>query len=897
MPNRAICVLLAVFAAVGLAASSANAEFVPGGTVDLGSEFLQRTDGAAPGDLLAYEGSAAGAGAASAGDVNGDGVPDLIFGSYGADNNGRSNSGSAYIRFGPVTPGIVSLADPAAPPGIRIDGASPGEQAGWAVNAAGDFNGDGLGDVLVGAPSVGGSSLLGGAAYIVFGRTTPGTIDLASLGSAGVVLRGQGDVFGEGNSVNSAGDVNGDEIADVIIGAASSAPKARSGAGSAFVIYGTRTPPASIDLANIQPSQGFRIDGPAASGNTGGSVSGAGDINGDGFDDVLVGVPSIDGTYPTGPSGRVYLVFGGRGYLDLDSFGATDGVRINGPTGYSTAGYQVSRGGDLNADGVPDLLIGAPAASARSDYIVFGEPSLPATIELGSLVSDGRGTQMKGAFGPIVRAGDVNGDGVADVIVGSAIQNARGAATGAAFVVFGGFGAELLDLASLGERGVRINGATATSYTGQAVAGVGNIDGTGADDVLVGAFGTGYNGSNSGSAYIVNPQPANLRAEKIAAPEEASPGDIVYFTIAAINDGPGGATKVQSVDTLPPGFVVQAIKPSQGTCEDPVGSVLRCDLGTIAAGAGAIVVVRGAIAASASGTLRNTVTVSGPSGEGPSAEASVRIKPGGGGGDSKLVVEKTADQSVAYVGEPLGYTVTIRNSGTKASDDLILVDIFSAKVKVVEATLPGGSCRVIRLILCRGQPLAPGKSVEARVVAIPLSVGELGNAAAAIGDLASVSLPIPEKAVLLGLPNIDLRKVKVKPERPRLKLKLTPPKRVSVAGATVPYRLAVSARRHEALNVKVCDWPQAGLHIVEAPGGELRGPSVCWHFKKLPLGATRVFHLRARIDPGFPGGRLVDRATAVATEARARPARALIFVPGGPSCRVAETDPVATASC
>ena len=158
MASRTLSVLIAGLVSTSFAAIPASADFSPGGTVDLGSEFLQHTDGAAAQDLLAYEGSSAGAGAASAGDVNGDGFPDLIIGSYGADNNGRSGSGSAYIRFGPVTPGVVSLANPAAPPGIRIDGAAPGEQAGWVVNGAGDFNGDGLGDVLLGAPSVGGSS-------------------------------------------------------------------------------------------------------------------------------------------------------------------------------------------------------------------------------------------------------------------------------------------------------------------------------------------------------------------------------------------------------------------------------------------------------------------------------------------------------------------------------------------------------------------------------------------------------------------------------------------------------------------------------------------------------------------------------------------------------------------
>lgn len=148
------------------------------------------------------------------------------------------------------------------------------------------------------------------------------------------------------------------------------------------------------------------------------------------------------------------------------------------------------------------------------------------------------------------------------------------------------------------------------------------------------------------------------------------------------------------------------------------------------------------------------------------------------------------------------------------------------------------------------------------------------------------------------LPNLDTREVQVEPQRPLLKLSLTPPRRVSAAGATVPYRLTVSSHRRDALNVTVCDRPGVGLHVVAAPGAAQKRPGkACWQLKKLPVDRARAFTLRVRIQPGFPGGRLFDQAFAHATTARADPQRAVIIVPGHPSCRIVESNPVATASC
>lgn len=445
------------------------------------------------------------------------------------------------------------------------------------------------------------------------------------------------------------------------------------------------------------------------------------------------------------------------------------------------------------------------------------------------------------------------------------------------------------------------------NYAGQAVAGVGNIDGKGADDVLVGAFGTGYNGPNSGSAYIVNPQPANLRVKKIAAPEEASPGDVVDFTIAAFNEGPGGATKVQAVDTLPPDFVVQGFKPSQGTCEEPAGQVLRCDLGTIAARAGAIVVVRG----------------DRPFRLGHHAQHGHRLRA------ERRRTERRGEREDQIRRRR---ERTWRREQPRRDEDARPRHRLCRRAARLHGHDPqhghegerrthprrhllgqgeGGRSHLAGRQLQDRPPdhlprrsARPGKEVDARVVAIPLGVGELGNAAAAIGDAASVHLPLPERQVLQTLPNVDVSKVAVesaqshrKPRRPVLKLRLTPPRRVSKAGAEITYRLTVSAHRHDAHNVTVCDRPGARLRIVEAPGGRKVGAGACWRINQLRVDHSRVFTFRVRIDPGFSNGELHDHATATAADARARPDHALIIVLGRSSCRVATSNPVAIASC
>ncbi|KIE06305.1 FG-GAP repeat protein, partial [Candidatus Jidaibacter acanthamoeba] len=186
--------------------------------------------------------------------------------------------------------------------GFKINGAVVGGNAGHAVSSAGDINGDGIADLIIGAESV---NYPAGASYVVFGSKTPfaSSINVSDLdGSNGFRLNGaSGD--NAGISVSRAGDINGDGIDDLIIGAY----RANSNAGASYVVFGSKTPfSSSINLSGLDGSNGFKLNG-AASDSAGNSVSSAGDINGDGIDDLIIGAPNGNSN-----TGGGYVVFGSK---------------------------------------------------------------------------------------------------------------------------------------------------------------------------------------------------------------------------------------------------------------------------------------------------------------------------------------------------------------------------------------------------------------------------------------------------------------------------------------------------------------------------------------------------------------------------------------------------------
>ena len=459
--------------------------------------------------------------------------------------------------------------------GFIIQGDTASDLAGFSVASAGDVNGDGFADLIVGAPYGDDGGLYAGEAYVVFGKSTGfGTavvlggvsrqvIDLTSLSATdGFII--QGDTAGDqaGRSVASAGDVNGDGFADLIMGA----PFGDDGgnaAGEAYVLFGksagfgTTVNTAGfnrqvIDLTSLSASGGFIIQGDTAGDQAGFSVASAGDVNGDGFADLIVGAPYGDDG--GNAAGEAYVVFGkstgfgtavvlggvSRQVIDLTSLSATQGFIIQGDTALDQAGGRysgVASAGDVNGDGFADLIVGANRGDdggidAGEAYVVFGKAAGFGTtvstagfnrqvIDLTSLsasdgfIIQGDTTGDQAGFS-VASAGDVNGDGFADLIVGApglGVAGVNQLVTGEAYVVFGksagfgtvdGTGRAVIDLTSLSAtEGFIIQGDSDRDQAGISVASAGDVNGDGFADLIVGARFGDDGGNGAGEAYVL----------------------------------------------------------------------------------------------------------------------------------------------------------------------------------------------------------------------------------------------------------------------------------------------------------------------------------------------------------------------------------------------------------
>ncbi len=333
----------------------------------------------------------------SAGDVNGDGYDDVIIGAYSAYYSATSlRPGKAYIYYG-------SASGLSGAPTVLIGDAGD-DYFGYSVSSAGDVNGDGFDDVIVGAYGNDEAGGLAGKAYVFKGG--PGGLD------TNAIWLGWGEVGGDyyGRSVAGAGDVNGDGYDDIIVGAYGYDLGGLTNRGKVYVYHGSSS--------GVDPGASWTRIGDLATDYFGHSVSSAGDVNGDGLDDVLVGAYNAYNTVTSTRSGKSYVFLG-----DKTGMSATSFWEVAGEAASDYFGGAIASSARINGDGYADIIVGARYNDTPSTtdnrgkaYLFRGSPGGPATTTM----EYGLGEGASNYFGACVAcAGDVNGDGYDDIIVGA----------------------------------------------------------------------------------------------------------------------------------------------------------------------------------------------------------------------------------------------------------------------------------------------------------------------------------------------------------------------------------------------------------------------------------------------------------------------------------------------
>jgi len=417
--------------------------------------------------------------------------------------------------YGARYPSEIDIKSPLNAKLTKILGENSGDSAGYSV-AGGDINGDGNDDLIIGAYKASDEK---GVTYVIFGSGEifdETSIDLNSISSGVLKIVGKNVLDWSGSSV-TVGDINGDAYGDVIIGAYKADPGGRINAGEVYVVFGSSSiyTQGTIDLSGT-PSGVVRIYGDDNENWTGYSVA-AGDINGDSNYDIIIGACRAD---PLGRSdaGETYVIYGSSDFHTRDTIdlsGTPSGVtKICGKTASDQSGYSVSAG-DFNGDGIDDVVTGAIGYSTNRGrtYVIAGSSTIhtTSTIDINSspagLVAI-YGDNASDYLGSALAAGDFDGDGCDDLIIGAYKADSDGKIdSGKAYVIFGVTDfqeKDIINLAYENDDVLEIFGIAAYEQSGKSLA-VGDFNHDGYDDVVIGAYSaTPQDRPNAGTTIIIS---------------------------------------------------------------------------------------------------------------------------------------------------------------------------------------------------------------------------------------------------------------------------------------------------------------------------------------------------------------------------------------------------------
>ena len=434
------------------------------------------------------------------GDFNGDGLGDILVGAPDVP----TFLGRAYVIYG-KRDGAMDLdaADlSSSADGISILTTNVGDELlkyEESLSFLGDINGDGFDDLHVAGA---GSSLYGGyydGNRVVFGNDTPTDIDITTMGAGqGFILNG---TFYTGYGTGKAGDINGDGIDDIAY-----TPGDGNGfQGQAQIIYGKTSGWGTVfTISGMPATDGFTIQANTNRNNQRGRIQGVGDINGDGVGDMVMANPGN----ATLPEGGAYVIYGKsgttRGGFTAAPVPATDGYEITGTTG-ANWGKSVTAG-DFNGDGHRDFVLGSPTYNGSNGQLAVITSDV-GTLTLGSLTSS-QGFTLEGASAEraaysIALTGDVNGDGLDDLLVGAHLADNGATDSGSVYLILGQSGIPSTGALLADYAGIRIDGPAASARLGFDVS-LGDVNGDGCADMVMGAV----NASGADEVYVVYGGPA-----------------------------------------------------------------------------------------------------------------------------------------------------------------------------------------------------------------------------------------------------------------------------------------------------------------------------------------------------------------------------------------------------